>query len=695
MADSSRRRRSTFFVAPPLPPSSNSNSNLLMMEELDIEGDGNIMTASEVQVPTNDDSSSASHSRTSVDSSSSSSSSSAITGPSSSKSGSNDPISPPLIPLPLNLKSEIPIEDSDVPRATMFNRQNSASPMLPLPKKEKHPGRGHQQQQQLQQHFLHGINVESCQNLLSIPDPPTPGKVNHRRQSSPGPMLQPLPFDDLTYSSKANRQKIPKQAYMHADDSKVSMRSKQKPKRPRKSLSHIPSPSLPTDFDPLSRRRSDDDMQEKSTTDTAAESSHEAFNTTATTLPGAHTATLQIADDIENSNADASVTKRRKKRQSIVLPSDTTTGTQEYFSTFMTYKKAPPTAQEEEQTSATTSSMEQRPTAVSPQDLQELRKLVRSYTSLSFDARNSCQEIQRIRERTGYVLTPPLTCSDDLLHADLNLDDSLNENGKESLKESKMKLLVKMGPQLQRMDEKKVEQVKNTQHATDCFVEKKRGRYLYYDVSSNRPIAPHVYEQRYLLMLQDTHKIRSREWTQHLQQATHVVPEADHQSNMKASAGQESPLEMRDDVYVNYDDNDNLHESMDICETSASFILGGDLIDDSSDMNTNTNTSMNPCDTSKGSDVGQEIEIVLDEKGEYRALPAPFCMTGTAASPGSDSESSVLPLPSREEESSDPEYAQAEQKLWGAIDTALEEYSRDILAIQTARRMGVSSKVST
>lgn len=267
-----------------------------------------------------------------------------------------------------------------------------------------------------------------------------------------------------------------------------------------------------------------------------------------------------------------------------------------------------------------------------------------------------------------------------------------------------MKLLVKMGPQLQRMDEKKCEQVQNTQHKTSCFVEKKRGRYLYYDVSSNRPIAPHLYEERYLLMLQDTHKIRSIEWTQHFEQAfeqaTEVVPEVDYQSIIAnknengQAAGQESPLEVRDDVNDNNDGSENMHESMDICETSTSFDLEGDLVDDSSDMN--TNTSMNPYVTSssKGGEIGQEIEIVLDEKGEFRALPSG--MEGTVASPaGSDGESSVLPLPSREEESSDPEFAQAEQKLWAVIDQALDEYSRDILAIQTARRMEVPSNISS
>ena len=47
----------------------------------------------------------------------------------------------------------------------------------------------------------------------------------------------------------------------------------------------------------------------------------------------------------------------------------------------------------------------------------------------------------------------------------------------------------------------------------------------------------------------------------------------------------------------------------------------------------------------------------------------------------------VLPLPSREDASSDPEIAVAEEKLWKAFDAALAEYSAEILAIQARRRL--------
>jgi hypothetical protein len=45
----------------------------------------------------------------------------------------------------------------------------------------------------------------------------------------------------------------------------------------------------------------------------------------------------------------------------------------------------------------------------------------------------------------------------------------------------------------------------------------------------------------------------------------------------------------------------------------------------------------------------------------------------------------LLPLPSRDEASSDPEIAEAERELWDKIDAALEEYSHKVLMIEENR----------
>jgi hypothetical protein len=44
----------------------------------------------------------------------------------------------------------------------------------------------------------------------------------------------------------------------------------------------------------------------------------------------------------------------------------------------------------------------------------------------------------------------------------------------------------------------------------------------------------------------------------------------------------------------------------------------------------------------------------------------------------------MLPLPSREVESLDPEIAKAEKRLWEKIDSALKEYSEQVIGITKA-----------
>ena len=46
----------------------------------------------------------------------------------------------------------------------------------------------------------------------------------------------------------------------------------------------------------------------------------------------------------------------------------------------------------------------------------------------------------------------------------------------------------------------------------------------------------------------------------------------------------------------------------------------------------------------------------------------------------------LLPLPSQDSESTDPEIAAAEKRLWDKIDLALHEYSGEVMMIRNKRR---------
>ena len=49
-------------------------------------------------------------------------------------------------------------------------------------------------------------------------------------------------------------------------------------------------------------------------------------------------------------------------------------------------------------------------------------------------------------------------------------------------------------------------------------------------------------------------------------------------------------------------------------------------------------------------------------------------------------ETQILPLPPRDQSSTDPDLAKAERRLWSRIDSALEDYSNEVVAIMRRKR---------
>lgn len=105
-----------------------------------------------------------------------------------------------------------------------------------------------------------------------------------------------------------------------------------------------------------------------------------------------------------------------------------------------------------------------------------------------------------------------------------------------------------------------------------------------------------------------------------------------------------------------------------------------------------TNTRLHPADYE------QRYRVMLEEVGALasrrwtehfaslrqpsKALPNPVQTSPLSFLPP------LLPLPSRDDVSSDPEIAAAEERLWSTIDEALADYSATVLAIRARRRQG-------
>jgi len=536
----------------------------------------------------------------------------------------------------LGLKLEFS-EDEPTPLVAL-SRQNSLPPMIQQPNLSNNV----EHQEGPDRHFLQGINLESCQNLLSIPDPPTPSRVRSRRQSSP--MVRPL--QDL--SANVKNQSTPSTAANLLPPGG-------KPKRPRKSLGHVPAP-------------------ERTIVDTAEDGTTETFLVAAA---------MQLSEQVslDASDPNTGIAKRRKKRQTIFLPSDPAPGNQEYFRSFVTFKKAATTKDEGRPVQNVENTGLPLKDSKQHYDLVELRRLVHAYTALPTDARDKCQEIKAIQEISDYVVTPPVTSL--LGEIDVTKQPAFSTHA------SKMDLLVQMSPKLQRMDEKKVQEVTRAARVTECRVERKKGRYVYVHMPSGRKITAHEYEQRHKLMLEETNKIRGHAWTLHFTRLQSLLLTAAQESQQAAAAKElllhDMPSPPQDQPHFDTD------ESMELCETSTSLDLGDEnLMDDETDT-----TCLDKDATVADHDTDAEAPLLRSPTDVVDLPPPPQQVSGSPAAVTSSPNESVLPFPCREEESSDPEIAAAEQRLWGAIDLALEEYSRQVLAIQSARQSGVALAAAT
>jgi hypothetical protein len=601
-------------------------------------------------------------------------------------------------------------------------------------------------------HFLHGFNVESCSDLLSIPDPPTPQPKNRRRLSSP--LVNVRSLGDLT-----------NQAGPEMQVTKVVPN-----KRSRKSLCHVPSPIVVED-----RRE-------------PTEEPTEDFRP-----PVAKTLQVNICMDEEDEEERVgSPSKRRKKRQSFVMPSSdilATTTTEEQVS--CSYFSPP-----QQRESAQTELAHNNKNALSVAALQQL---VRSYCSLPLENRGASGFAKTIEESTGYPLCDPSLSSDD-------------QEGTRSYS-SRRFILQRMAPAIQAMDQRRIQDTELLERRTQCRVEKSRsGKYRYYSITTNEKVSTNEYENRYLQVIHKTNMektAQAQEWiTQfHAEKtiaagdgdrgtsnASQVVEtfkveetgrgtSSDHQqveesaddSSMKTDKleevvdqpklegreretppndkhekdqveatvedvamqdelvysakessereAQESafsassehcddgPVEedtaMNDEIVESIKDGLGVEESRrqtDNKTTSPPLVsptdqdgsyFNDDVVDDDDEMeicDTSTSFELDEGEASmecplSASVVEAEVVESIATKSESMAPSAPVPSASRKETAQSPAKEMLLPLPSREAESDDPHIAQAEQKLWDTIDAALENYSREILAITAAKQV--------
>jgi hypothetical protein len=325
-----------------------------------------------------------------------------------------------------------------------------------------------------------------------------------------------------------------------------------------------------------------------------------------------------------------------------------------------TNKETPPN-QEDTKVAAVSIAPETQHSSVPPMTL--LRQLVRRYCALDPEQRGSSPEAAEIQRLAGYPLVLPHQYP------------------------SKQSLIMFLGPVVERMDQGTQEEKLYYQQQTQCRPERTRsGRMRYFHVETGQRVTPLNYQDLYLQAVEQRSLERRRDmqrflqhhdvdvdWGLPVEEQTEDMDLDDSQSPANDdNNGESGEEEFRAKV------NMNAKEYQDLVEVARSG-------EEESEHDENF-------ETADGEKIDQESpqdtadEPLPVEEEQLSQSTRSFARTKPMV---------LLPLPPRDEVSSDPDILEAHQQLWQTIDEALETYSRTVLAIQAARELAEGEEGET
>jgi hypothetical protein len=260
---------------------------------------------------------------------------------------------------------------------------------------------------------------------------------------------------------------------------------------------------------------------------------------------------------------------------------------------------------------------------------------------------------------------------------------------------AKRELLLKLGEMVDIMDKRKTQDTTFLEEITKCRVERSRnGKYRYFHIVTHRKVRPSEYEQLYLSAIQQTRaemSMRIQEW---LRQDKHQMSEQEEEERCKklsvliqnAQQQQSNEFlvkEQERSVQVALDDRAAFESDMEESPASeSSESMDSDTKMDSSVLVTVEQATDEMEDTSCMEE-GDTSILSLEE--DVPIQDDPKAVSDSILNDTDESSELLLPFPSRQDTSDDPEIAAAEKRLWCEIDQALERYSRQVIAIRQAR----------
>ena len=494
------------------------------------------------------------------------------------------------------------------------------------------------------QHFLQGIVLDECKDLLSIPDPPTPPVKSSRRVSS-GSFVVPL--RDLSNGDKQPSFRDASSSTAATSNTKrnvlVAPLPDRKTKRSRLSLPSMASPIV----------------SKKSIAASATKFRSENTNNKASQTPTSESLHASRGN-IHNGDSEdlGSAQEPTKKMNGCTSTS---------FQTF----KAP------ERSTSDKPDVYRIPTKPDTKGLMEIRELVHAYTLLPQERRFDSKEAKAIERVTGYPVVSAFVPKGAVSQA--------------SRQARRKHIIDNLSSRMKNVDSCKNRDARLTQTVTQCRVQKFRGGHMVYThIPSGRHVEAEEFEARYMCMIEEVSAVRSQSWgnyfaklSQDLKEKTKTAaplkqdedtqskedassstdssPPSDSNSNTKASPEETfpdatPPNEIQSDIEMEVIDqgtDHEVHKEEDLCS---------DII----------YKTIDPTTKPQVDDDDDEPLITPAKK-----LPRP---------PSPTSPDMLLPFPSRDQPSSNALIARAERKLWNAIDDALATYSKEVLEIQAGRK---------
>ena len=500
--------------------------------------------------------------------------------------------------------------------------------------------------------------MERCADVRSIPDPPTPQprnhrhnhRHNHRRRSSP-----------IVVGNRSSRHRL---------EDVTNNKNPPLSKRSRKSLCHVPAAGV--------EQRQEEEPQD-----------NEPTNASAICLDD------DVNDDVNDDDDDDDLghNKRRKKRQSMVLPKDLV---EQHANTFASISHPKEQEEDEEDEALPQPSPNKKPKTTSTlftgdwQSMKELQTMVRGYCASTGEQQPPQQPPQHaaayfakaIQDSTGYPLSKKK-----------NTPSSSSSNSSPRSKDRKA-ILQQVYPVIQEMDKRKVEETAFWERETQCRVEKSRsGKYRYRLIATHEKVSSKEYERRYMAVLERNYANRlekAEQWKARL-------VETEEEEDLSLELGslldpmpqqQQQQQQQRDDCISPLPIDSMEDDTMELCDLSASLDMGEatgfsfvDHDDDNNDNNKEETRTVSP-------EILEDQMIATAEQLERSETPTENEEREDVKPQSSSPPRSgvLLPLPDREEESRDPDIARAERKLWGRIDEALEEYSREVMLILESKK---------